>query len=142
MILDKTRRKVYFNKTTAILWIIAGILAFIFGWIYAIVFTAIASIYANVKADWSTAEAADNRELKEQNKQTQQKLDNILEAIKDGTICSYPGNCSVGVFCVRDVQGSDTVESSSGGPVLSSTSSPTERNDVQDPSVDQFGPTP
>lgn len=73
--LDSTTRKIFFNKTTAVIWIIAGILAFIFGWQDAVWFVVVASVYANVKADWSTAEAADDRELKA-------KLDKIIELLE------------------------------------------------------------
>lgn len=83
MMLDKTRRKVYFNKTTATIWIIAGILAFPLGWIHAIWFVVIASVYANVKADWSTAEAADNRDLKEQLDRIEKRQERILQLLEE-----------------------------------------------------------
>lgn len=71
----KTRHKVRFNKTSAILWICIGIAAFIFNWQNAVWFLLIVSVYANVKADWSTAEAADDLELKA-------KLDRIIELLE------------------------------------------------------------
>jgi hypothetical protein len=62
--MDKdTKRKVnvWVNKGSAIAWAIAGVLSFILGWAYSVAFVTIASIYANVKTDWGTAEAADDR---------------------------------------------------------------------------------
>ncbi len=82
----KIKHKVWFNKTTAILWVLAGLAAFRFGWQDAVWFVVVASVYANVKADWSTAEAADTRDLMarfkhiEQNQERiEEKLDRILQ---------------------------------------------------------------
>lgn len=75
----KIKHKVWFNKTSAVLWILAGLAAFKFGWQNAVWFLLIVSVYANVKADWSTAEAADNRELMETLKRIEEKLNLLLE---------------------------------------------------------------
>lgn len=56
-------KSVWFNRISAILWVLAGIAAFPLGWAYSVAFVTIASIYANVKTDWGTAEAADNAEV-------------------------------------------------------------------------------
>lgn len=58
-----TRQKVLFNKTTAIIWVLLILPSYLW-WKDAVFFVIVCSIYANVKADWSTAEAADDRELK------------------------------------------------------------------------------
>lgn len=55
----------WFNRACAVGWAVAGILAFPLGWAYSVAFVTVASIYANVKTDWGTAEAADNSEVLE-----------------------------------------------------------------------------
>ena len=102
MILDKTRRKIYFNKTTAILWVILGVVSFFVGWKDAVWFVVAASVYANVKADWSTAEAADDRELKE-------LLRQLLEAVENGNHHRDSCDRCSGVLRSGDDAGSDAV---------------------------------
>lgn len=55
--------RVWFNRLSAVGWAVAGVVAFPLGWAYSVAFVTIASVYANVKTDWGTAEAADNREV-------------------------------------------------------------------------------
>lgn len=57
--------RVLFNRGSAVLWVIAGVLAFPLGWAYSVAFVTVASIYANVKTDWGTAEAADDSKVLE-----------------------------------------------------------------------------
>lgn len=99
------RHKVWGNKTAAVLWAVAGVLAFPFGWANTIWFVVICSIWANVFASWSTAEAADDRELKE-------LLHKILEN-QNGNRSSALGNCSVPVLYCRSIaeRSSCTLES-------------------------------
>lgn len=52
------QKAVRFHQASAILWVVAGGLAFVFGWHDAVWAVWIASVYANAKTDWSTAEAA------------------------------------------------------------------------------------
>lgn len=59
----KRKLKVWMNKGSAVGWAIAGVLSFPLGWAYTVAFVTIASIYANVKTDWGTAEAADDRQV-------------------------------------------------------------------------------
>lgn len=59
----RVSRRVWFNRACAVGWAVAGFLAFPLGWAYSVAFVTVASIYANVKTDWGTAEAADNREV-------------------------------------------------------------------------------
>lgn len=108
MIFDKTRRKVYFNKTTAVVWVIAGILAFVLGIEESVALVWIASVYANAKTDWSTAEAADDRELKA-------LLAELLEAVQDGNSRHDSCDCRSGLFPGGDGTDPDTSESGSTG---------------------------
>lgn len=59
-----TKQKVLFNKATAIIWLLLILPAYLW-WKDTVFFVIVCSIYANVKADWSTAEASDDRQLKE-----------------------------------------------------------------------------
>jgi len=62
--MDKPRRvTVWFNRATAVLWIIGGIAAFPLGWSTSVALVWVASVWANVKSDWATAEAADDSEI-------------------------------------------------------------------------------
>lgn len=58
-------RVVWFNRLSAIGWVVAGVLAFILGWAYSVAFVTVASIYANVKTDWGTAAAEDDSRVLE-----------------------------------------------------------------------------
>ena len=67
-------RRVWFHRAGAILWILA-IPASLTWWPDSIVFVIIASCYANIKADWGAAEAADDREVVERLERIERKLD-------------------------------------------------------------------
>lgn len=53
-------RSVAFHRTCAVLWALALIPALLW-WSESVLFVIVASVYANVKSDWSAAEAADDR---------------------------------------------------------------------------------
>lgn len=113
------QRKIWFNKIAAIIWAVAGIASFPFGWAYTIWFVVICSIWANVFASWSTAEAADDRELKNE-------LAEIKEMLRNGRSCTHSCNCgptmlSGGGSAERS---SGTLESGSPGSILRSTRRP------------------
>lgn len=55
------KARIWFNRISALGWLIAGIISFPLGWAYSVAFVTVASIYANVKTDWGAAEAADDR---------------------------------------------------------------------------------
>lgn len=55
------RRKVWFHRSRALVWIAVGILSFVFGWQSSVVLVWIASVYANTVSDLGAAEAADDR---------------------------------------------------------------------------------
>lgn len=55
------RRKVLLNKLSAAGWAVLGAVSFAFGWQNSVALVWLASVYANVKTDWGTAEAADDR---------------------------------------------------------------------------------
>lgn len=67
--------RVWFNRASALGWVVAGVAAFPLGWAYSVAFVTIASIYANVKTDWGTAEAADQREVLKLLKEIKQMLE-------------------------------------------------------------------
>lgn len=70
---------VWFNRSTAIGWAIAGVISFPLGWAYSLAFVTIASIYANVKTDWGTAEAADNSEVLKEVRQLKALITKLIE---------------------------------------------------------------
>lgn len=111
-----TKQKVWFNKATAVLWIILGVMAFFLGWKDAVWFVVVASVYANVKADWSTAEAADDRALKAQ-------LAELKEMLSNGNYCRYSGDCGSTVLPGGGSaeRSSSSMESGSGGTIFSDT---------------------
>lgn len=57
------KRKIWFNKTAAVVWTVVGVASFFTGWAYTIWFVVACSIWANVFSSWSTAEAIDDRVL-------------------------------------------------------------------------------
>jgi hypothetical protein len=56
-------RAVWFNRISAVLWVVAGIISFPLGWANNVVLVWLASVYANVKTDWGTAAAENNEEV-------------------------------------------------------------------------------
>jgi hypothetical protein len=70
---------VWLNRTTAVGWMIAGLISFPLGWAYSVAFVTIASIYANVKTDWGTAEAADNSEVLEEIQELKTMIAKLIE---------------------------------------------------------------
>lgn len=77
------RKRVWFNKASAVLWALAGIAAFPLGWAYSVAFVTIASIYANVKTDWGTAEAADDRPIMAELKKLRAEVRELRELIEN-----------------------------------------------------------
>lgn len=66
---------VWFNRACAIGWVVAGVASFPLGWAYSVAFVTIASIYANVKTDWGTAEAADDTEVLKELRELKQLIE-------------------------------------------------------------------
>lgn len=59
---DRTRTaKILFHKGSALAWAAFGALSFYMGWQNNVALVWMASVYANVKSDWTAAEAADDR---------------------------------------------------------------------------------
>lgn len=79
--IQKMRRQVIFNKACAIGWAIFGGLSFLMGWQNSVALVWLASLYANAKTDWGTAEAADNTEVLEELKETRKELKEIREIL-------------------------------------------------------------
>lgn len=79
----KMRRQVIFNKACAIGWAIFGGLSFLFGWQNSVALVWIASVYANGKTDWGTAEAADDTEVLEELKANREELKANRKELKD-----------------------------------------------------------
>lgn len=57
--------KVRFHRASAIVWVLLTIPALIW-WPDSVAFVILASIYANAKTDWGSAEAADDRAVLDQ----------------------------------------------------------------------------
>ncbi len=68
------RLRVWFHRTRAIAWALAGIAALTW-WRNSIVFVIIASVYANVISDWTAGEAADDRAILDRLHRIEQRLD-------------------------------------------------------------------
>lgn len=77
-------RSVVINRAMAIGWVIAGIVSFPAGWAYSVAFVTIASIYANAKTDWSTAEAADDRAVLAEIKELRTEVRQLRKLISQG----------------------------------------------------------
>lgn len=76
------RKRVWFNKISALAWLVAGLASFPLGWAYSVAFVTIASIYANVKTDWGTAEAADDSAVLDEIKQLRADVADLRELIE------------------------------------------------------------
>lgn len=74
--------RVWFNRLSAVGWAVAGVAAFPLGWAYSVAFVTIASIYANVKTDWGTAESARAADLEAELKEIKAMLKELME--RDG----------------------------------------------------------
>lgn len=72
--------RVWFNRLSAVGWVVAGIAAFPLHWAYSVAFVTIASIYANVKTDWGAAEAADHSEVLDEIRE----LKRMIKELQDG----------------------------------------------------------
>lgn len=59
----KTPRAVWFGRARAAAWLLAGLLAQVFGLTSSVALVWWASVYANVESGMATATAADNREV-------------------------------------------------------------------------------
>jgi hypothetical protein len=55
------RAKVWFHRSRALIWVIVGVLSFIYDWSDSVTLVWIASLYANVVSDIGAAEASDDR---------------------------------------------------------------------------------
>lgn len=95
-------KKIVLNKAAAIAWVVAGIMSFPLGWAYTIWFVVICSIWANVYSSWATAEAADDREMKD-------LLIHILEVQGNGNHRYDSCNRCSRLLRGGDVSGSDEV---------------------------------
>jgi hypothetical protein len=73
------KRRVLFNKASAVFWLLLGIASFPLGWSSNVVMVWIASVYANVKTDWGTAEAADDTVLIKRLDELQYQVNRIEE---------------------------------------------------------------
>jgi hypothetical protein len=62
---DGQRRKVWFGRGRALLWVVLGALSFPLGWSDSVVLVWIASVYANVESSVASSEAADDSQLNE-----------------------------------------------------------------------------
>lgn len=126
--------KIYFNKTTAVAWALFGPTAFFIGWSESVALVWVASVWANVKSDWATAEAADDRDLVAQLTRIEENQMVILNAInkileeKDGCHCANPSNRGIAVLRSRGTSEyrSSEVEPGSPGAPFSYFSSGTE----------------
>lgn len=74
--------RVWFNRLSAIGWAVAGVAAFPLGWAQTVAFVTVASIYANVKTDWGTAESAKAADLAKEVKEIKAMLKELTE--RDG----------------------------------------------------------
>lgn len=52
---------VWFNRASAIAWVLFGFISFTLGLQNSVALVWLASVYANAKTDWGAAEAADDR---------------------------------------------------------------------------------
>jgi hypothetical protein len=77
--------KVLRQKLMAIAWVAFGVLSFVLGWQNNVALVWMASVYANVKTDWGTAEAADDSH-------TIAKLREIIREELDNHQCSCQRN--------------------------------------------------
>jgi hypothetical protein len=71
------RRKIWFHRSRAIIWLVVGALSFVFGWQNSVVLVWIASVYANTVSDLGAAEAADDREVTGRLDDVSERLDRI-----------------------------------------------------------------
>ena len=71
------KRKVWLNKVSGIAWALFGALAFVLGWQNSVALVWLASVYANAKTDWGTAEAADDSKVLKRFDQQDERLDRI-----------------------------------------------------------------
>lgn len=76
------KKRVWFARLRAALWIILGVVSFPLGWANSVVLVWIASVYANVESGIASSEAADNTEVLE-------RLDRIEAILRrlDGAAC-------------------------------------------------------
>lgn len=70
------RRIVWFHRASAVLWAVLTVPALLW-WKTSILFVIAASIYANVKSDWSAAEAADDSAVLARLDQLDEKIDQL-----------------------------------------------------------------
>lgn len=81
---DRRRRiKVWQYRGRAIVWAVAGVASFVFGWADSVALVWLASLYANVSTDLGAAEAADNRDVIE-------RLEQLEQLVRD-TACRCAG---------------------------------------------------
>jgi hypothetical protein len=58
--MSMSRKGVWFNRVSAVLWAVFGLAALPLGWANSVVLVWLASAYANAKTDWGTAAAQDD----------------------------------------------------------------------------------
>lgn len=85
------RRKIWAHRALAAAWAAVGIVSFPLHWANSVVLVWIASVYANVASEMSTAEAADDRAVVDRIDRVERnqkliiaKLDALLEQRKRG----------------------------------------------------------
>jgi hypothetical protein len=64
-----------FSAARVVFWIIVTVLAILFGWIYAVAFVSVCSLYANIASDFAAFRADRNHEIMESLSRIEQKLD-------------------------------------------------------------------
>lgn len=69
--------RVWIHRSRAIAWVIIGALSFPLGYASSVTLVWIASLYANIASDWSSAEAADNREVLKILHRIEKRLDEL-----------------------------------------------------------------
>jgi len=74
------KTKVWFHRSRALFWLVAGLLSFPLGWANAVWFVTVASIYANIESGWATSEAADDSAVLAALEDIKERLDRIEEA--------------------------------------------------------------
>lgn len=57
------RKRVWFHRARAIVWVIIGAASYPLGWANSVAVVWTASLYANIMTDWGAAEAADEHEV-------------------------------------------------------------------------------
>lgn len=70
-------KRVWFHRSLAALWLIFGVVSFIFGWQESVALVWLASVYANTASHWAGAEAADDHTLVDRLDCIERKIDSL-----------------------------------------------------------------